>query len=103
MYFLYSSIGANQEPPTTFTTGDGNDNPGWVYFYAPASGSVKITATNSGTNDIMKDNLLNDIDLQLAIFQETVIDTCSTVQPPQSPVSSIISYNIWMAMEKKCM
>ncbi|MBK9634804.1 MAG: hypothetical protein IPO64_09920 [Bacteroidetes bacterium] len=77
----------------TFTTGDGNDNPGWVYFYAPASGSVKITAT-ADPNDIMKDGVFDNIDLQLAIFQETVIGNCATVQPPQSPVSAITSYNI---------
>jgi hypothetical protein len=86
-------VGANQEPPTTFTTGDGNDNPGWVYFYAPASGSVKITAT-ADPNDIMKDGVFDNIDLQLAIFQETVIGNCDIVQPPQSPVSSIVSYNV---------
>lgn len=86
-------VGANQEPPTTFTTGDGNDNPGWVYFYAPASGSVKITAT-ADPNDIMKDGVFDNIDLQLAIFEETVAGVCSTVRAPQSPVSSIVSYNI---------
>ncbi|MBK8672792.1 MAG: T9SS type A sorting domain-containing protein [Bacteroidetes bacterium] len=42
----------------------------------------------------MKDGVFDNIDIQLAIFQETVIGTCNTVQPPQSPVSSIVSYNI---------
>ncbi len=85
--------GANQEPGTTFTTGDGNDNPGWVYFYAPPSGSVRITAT-ADPQDIMKDGTFDNIDLQLAIYQETTPGNCSIIQPPQSPVSSIVSYNV---------
>jgi hypothetical protein len=87
-------FGANQEPPTTFVSGDGNDNPGWVYFYAPPSGSVKITAV-SDPQDLIKAGIIFDnLDLQLAIFQEATQGNCAVVQMPQSPVGSSISYNV---------